>query len=290
MHYYPFHLKDYLVETAHLPPMADLAYRRLLDLYYKTESPIRNEPKWVANRIRLDGEERVIGFVLREYFILDKDADPPVWRHKTCDEVIAKYQKKAAVARANGEKHVAGTNREPKSDADRKLTKNHKPRTKNTPLPPEGELAWESFWTAYPFKVGKPKAKVLYAKALAAGVTPETILAGLKRHIGCAQWADQTKIPHPTTWLTREGWNDDVAVPPGPAGDEPKAWWSGRSGIIQKGLEFGLPAPPPADQDPDNQQWFRFQASVWFKAGEGPWIEPGSRSHPLYRKLRDGGV
>ena len=37
MNYYPFHLGDYAARTAHLEPMEDLAYRRLLDLYYLGE-------------------------------------------------------------------------------------------------------------------------------------------------------------------------------------------------------------------------------------------------------------
>jgi uncharacterized protein YdaU (DUF1376 family) len=221
MHYYPFNLKDYLVETAHLPPMADLAYRRLLDLYYKTEQPIPNKPKWVANRIRLDSEEPIIGFVLREFFTLDGVGPSGVWRQDRVDREIAKYQKKVAVARANGVQHVAGTKKEPKSVPDRSLTKNHKPR-RNTPLPPEGEVAFGIFWEAYPRKVGKPKALTAYAAALARGAAPAEILAGLQAHVPCDQWQDLTKVPHPTTWLNRDGWNDQVvAKATAPVGGQP---------------------------------------------------------------------
>ncbi|NDC25981.1 MAG: DUF1376 domain-containing protein, partial [Proteobacteria bacterium] len=34
MHYYPFHVGDYQAHTAHLTNTEDLAYRRMLDLYY----------------------------------------------------------------------------------------------------------------------------------------------------------------------------------------------------------------------------------------------------------------
>jgi uncharacterized protein YdaU (DUF1376 family) len=282
MHYYPFHLKDYLVETAHLPPMADLAYRRLLDLYYKTEEPIRNEPKWVANRIRLDTEERVIGFVLKEYFKLDRDVDPPVWRHKTCDEVISKYQKKAATARENGGKHLPGTKKQPKSDADGKLTKNHKPRTKNTPLPPEGALWFDEFWKTYPRTEGKPAALKAFTKALAAAPSFQAIMDGLKRYIGCDQWTDPTKIPHASTWLNREGWND---IPPAAAADgKAGQWWDSRVGIEKQGMGFGLPAPP-RDND---AAWFEFMAAVWLAAGDGPWIDESSRAYPIFKRLRNG--
>jgi uncharacterized protein YdaU (DUF1376 family) len=220
MHYYPFNLKDYLVETAHLPPMADLAYRRLLDLYYKNEEPIPNKPKWVANRIRLDSEEAVIGFVLREFFTLDGVGTTAVWRQDRVDREIAKYQKKVAVARENGAQHLPGTNRQPKSDADRSLTKNHQPR-RNTPQPPEGVMVvFNEFWELHPRKVGRPKALQAFSAATVRGSKPEDILAGLKRHLPV--WAakkaagDGDKIPHPTTWLNRDGWTDEV-MPDGAA-------------------------------------------------------------------------
>ena len=40
MNYYPFHLGDYAAHTAHLEPMEDLAYRRMLDAYYLREAPL----------------------------------------------------------------------------------------------------------------------------------------------------------------------------------------------------------------------------------------------------------
>ena len=40
MNYYPFHIGDYASHTRHLTLMEDLAYRRLLDLYYLHERPL----------------------------------------------------------------------------------------------------------------------------------------------------------------------------------------------------------------------------------------------------------
>lgn len=34
MNYFPFHVGDYAAHTAHLEPLEDLAYRRMLDAYY----------------------------------------------------------------------------------------------------------------------------------------------------------------------------------------------------------------------------------------------------------------
>lgn len=211
MHYYPFNLKDYLAETAHLPPMADLAYRRLLDLYYKTEAPIRNEPKWVANRIRMDTEEQAIEFVLKEYFILDvaqNTSECSIWRHKTCDEVIAKYQKKVAVARANGEKHTVGTKKEPKSDADRLLTKNQEPRTNLS-------RRFADFWSKYPRKVGKAAAEKAFIKTGADDALLASMLDAVGRQglAGRVAAGEGQFVPHPATWLTEHRWLDEEEAP-----------------------------------------------------------------------------
>jgi uncharacterized protein YdaU (DUF1376 family) len=48
MHYYKFNIADYRSATAHLTNEEDLAYRRLLDMYYDTEVPIPNDPKDVC--------------------------------------------------------------------------------------------------------------------------------------------------------------------------------------------------------------------------------------------------
>jgi hypothetical protein len=78
---------------------------------------------------------------------------------------------------------------------------------------PEG---FDRFWVSYPRKVGRPKALLAYASALrrAAGPDPpQTILIGLQAHL--PGWADTEPelIPHPTTWLNRDGWNDDPPRP-----------------------------------------------------------------------------
>ena len=40
MIWYKFYLGDYITHTNHLSDAEDLAYRRLLDLYYMSEAPI----------------------------------------------------------------------------------------------------------------------------------------------------------------------------------------------------------------------------------------------------------
>jgi hypothetical protein len=67
MYYYQFHIGDYRADTAHLSNDEDLAYRRLLDMYYDLENPIPIYTEWVYRRLRLDYE--VVLRVLKDFFI-----------------------------------------------------------------------------------------------------------------------------------------------------------------------------------------------------------------------------
>ena len=93
MHYYSFHVSDYIHDTAHLSLYEDLAFRRLLDLYYTSEKPIPNKTHEVARRIRMANQEGAVQTVLEEFFMFDMDNN--CWFHKRCDKAIADYQAKA---------------------------------------------------------------------------------------------------------------------------------------------------------------------------------------------------
>jgi hypothetical protein len=71
---------------------------------------------------------------------------------------------------------------------------------------PANDGDFERFWAAYPRHVGKPKALKAFQAAIGK-TTIETIEAALKWQ--CEAWRDPQYIPHPTTWLNREGWNDE---------------------------------------------------------------------------------
>jgi hypothetical protein len=48
MHWYKFNIGDYLTDTMHLADAEDLAYRRLIDLYYMSERPIPLDVAYVT--------------------------------------------------------------------------------------------------------------------------------------------------------------------------------------------------------------------------------------------------
>lgn len=98
MNFYPHHIGDYRSHTAHLSNEEDLAYRRLLEMYYDSEAPIPDETQWLARRLRVGTE--VIATVLRDFFIRSDDG----WRHPRCDREIAEYQALRERNRENGKK------------------------------------------------------------------------------------------------------------------------------------------------------------------------------------------
>ena len=82
MHYYQFNIGDYRAATAHLSNEEDLAYRRLLDMYYDTEKQIPLDTQWVAKRLRLDN--KVVKSVLQDMFKLTETG----WHHSRCELII----------------------------------------------------------------------------------------------------------------------------------------------------------------------------------------------------------
>jgi DNA-binding transcriptional MocR family regulator len=64
------------------------------------------------------------------------------------------------------------------------------------------------FWERYPRRIGKAAARKAYAKALKAG-THDDIMFGLSQQMPSLASREQQYIPHPSTWLTQERWNDE---------------------------------------------------------------------------------
>ena len=87
MNFYPFHIGDYISHTSHLTDEEDLAYRRMIDLYYMSESPFPNDASWIARRVRTNPP--IVLTLLNEFFELEDDG---LWHSSRADKEIAKYQ------------------------------------------------------------------------------------------------------------------------------------------------------------------------------------------------------
>jgi hypothetical protein len=76
----------------------------------------------------------------------------------------------------------------------------------------ERDPGFAAFWASYPRKAGKRTAAAAYDRAVKRA-SAQQILDGLQQQIPA--WTDPQFIPHPTTWLNRDGWLDDPAPPAG---------------------------------------------------------------------------
>jgi uncharacterized phage protein (TIGR02220 family) len=100
MNYYQFHIADFALHTSHLTLEEEAVYRRLLDHYYDTESPIPKKTEPVIRRLRLVSHAAIVESILKEFFVLKDDG----WHNLRADFEISEYNAKAEIARENGKK------------------------------------------------------------------------------------------------------------------------------------------------------------------------------------------
>jgi len=88
------------------------------------------------------------------------------------------------------------------------------------PLPPKGgevvemvDADFEAFYAAYPRKAGKPNALKAWRAAMKRGIAVDQIIAGLAAWL--PYWevkGEPDKVPHPSTFLNQDRFNDPVPV------------------------------------------------------------------------------
>lgn len=98
MNYYSFHIGDYKSHTNHLSLLEDLAYRRMLDMYYLTESPLP-DTKQIARHICMRDNIEDIQVVLDEFFKLTPDG----YIHARCEREIQAMNNKSGKAKASAQ-------------------------------------------------------------------------------------------------------------------------------------------------------------------------------------------
>lgn len=83
---------------------------------------------------------------------------------------------------------------------------------------------WVAFWEAYPRKTDKGHARKAWIKALRNSVPPEVLTTSAERFRDDPNRnRDIRYVPHPTTWLNGERFNDYTALTDAPAA--PRPFW-----------------------------------------------------------------
>ena len=77
----------------------------------------------------------------------------------------------------------------------------------------EKENKFEEFWGLYPRKTGKGKAKQSYQKAIAK-IPEQNLIQALKDRLEDLGKLESQFIPHPSTWLNQERWEDEITNKP----------------------------------------------------------------------------
>lgn len=222
MNFYPFHIGDYISHTSHLTDEEDLAYRRMIDLYYQTEVPFKDE-SFVARRVKTTPAIALV--LLNEFF--EQQADG--WHNKRADEEIAKYR-----AMQEGGRKGAALRWNKPSDSPPTLplmqTKNQEPITinhiKNIRIPEGMNVV---VWSDY-LKLRNKQKKPL----------TETALKGLQREADKAKMllVDALQICCERGWVGfKAEW---IAESTQAAKPNNQAWRTNDALMMAKATELGL--------------------------------------------------
>jgi len=168
MHFYSFNIGDYISHTKHLSDLEDLAYRRLLDLYYLHERTLNEDVSLVARKINMKDNVPEVKVVLEEFFKLEVGIG---WTNPRADEEIQKYQSKiqsairagkaSALARLNVSSTVVQPNKKQETLNKKQETNIKRPRNVS-------KKTWDDF--------------LIHRKNKKAPLT-ETALKGIKNEV-----------------------------------------------------------------------------------------------------------
>jgi len=140
VHYYQFNIGDFASHTAHLDPVEEAAYRRMLDYCYLHEIGLPETVEEIARLIRMRTHCECIATVLREFFVQHENG---CWHNERVDREIALFREKSGKAaeaarkrwgnpmRTHSERTADAMPNECEGNANHKpITNNHKPIVK----------------------------------------------------------------------------------------------------------------------------------------------------------------
>jgi uncharacterized protein YdaU (DUF1376 family) len=231
MNFYPFHIGDYISHTSHLSDAEDLAYRRLIDLYYQSEAAFPHDLAMLARKVKSNSE--TVDLLLNEFFEFINNE----WHNTRADKEIAKYhamqdggRKGAAIRWAKGGDRPPNAKPMP--------TKNQEPLTKNhikTIAPPEGVDV--SLWNDY-LKVRKAAKKPLTETAL-KGLIREASKAKISLSDALQTCCERSWVGFKAEWIAKSETTQDKPA---------QRWDSSIQSIVNKGKELGI-LPKPGETE-----------------------------------------
>lgn len=209
MHYYKFHIGDFRGATTHLTNEEELAYRRLLDWYYDTESPIPLDTQMVSRRLRVGCES--VDTVLGDFFQKTEDG----WTNSRCQDELESYHVKADANRENGKKggRPKGKNKTQKNPvanqsepsgnpSESESNLNQEPLTTNQePIEDQEPLSTRSTRSSRKTKIPDPFMLTAEMRAWASDAAPAVNLKSeTETFVDYWRGEAKTKADWPATW------------------------------------------------------------------------------------------
>lgn len=232
LNHYPHHIGDYLKDTAHLDPLEDGIYRRMIDLYYTQEGPLSNDMEKLCRRLRVDSEKHsaIVRDLLNEFFKPTETG----WVQDRCERELDEYRGRADTARQNGRKggrprknpeNQAGLSQETKlvilgsekithEKANQNQNQNQvkaKPLSGKPDYPPGFLKFWET-WPNTKRKGGRPECFKVWVKRKCEA-SADAIVNHVETMKKTPDWLGGFD-PMPTTYLNGERWEGaDLSAP-----------------------------------------------------------------------------
>lgn len=239
MNYYPFHLGDYTSHTAHLTPMEDICYRRMLDLYYIRETHLPEDHQQIARLIRMSDSADIVKAVLNEFFQLLDDG----YHNGRADREIASFKRMAEGGKRGAEKRWSkpsdsqpiASPSPPQSNpnANQNQYQNHKPiNGKGSRLPTD--------W--------KPNTEeIAYCKQTRPDLDPTRVAEDFADYWHAIPGSKGVKLDWSATW---RGWVRKQFASGKKHAEETREWHETVAGIDAKARELGLPLKDIDEQFP----------------------------------------
>ena len=206
MNFYPFHIGDYISHTSHLTDEEDLAYRRMMDLYYMGEQPFPDDFVWIARRVRADFV--IVENLLNEFFELLEDG---LWHNTRADKEIAKYQFVKESGKKGAEKRWSNRQEKPvQSDANahpittplatKTITKTNTITNIKTIQAPEGVSV--EVWND--FVLQRKKSRAVISETVIKSIAKEAQKAGWSLEQALAECAARGWRGFKAEWVKQE--------------------------------------------------------------------------------------
>ena len=242
MHYYQLNIGDYKSHTNHLDLLEDLAYRRLLDLYYLHERPLNVSVTAVARQIGMREHEDKVKSILEEFFHNSEEG----WINPRADREIKHFHSKieqasrAGKASAERRSNARSTDVQPNNKQE---PINNKQETKNkativaTPNGVSSEV-----WVQFVKQRKSKKAQI--TDLVMAGIQREADKAGYTLEAALAEVVVRNWTSFKADWVlekqtaTQKAAANMNLLTRGMSGPKPTNFWAKPATVDQNTLEM----------------------------------------------------